>query len=297
MADDLKEGEEISKESLKRTPIEVGFEVISSPRHADYSADRVVGRVLAGGGSGIIAAIDGVGSGGRASALAAEAVQKRITNLESMFLEPPTVNRAAEVLKGAILEGRDQIKDLQREGASEEVDTTVSAAIVAESPGGKRRFLVIANVGDSRIYRYKPTSGEIEQLTTDHTLAQRLVESGQLTEGEVFGHDDSYKLTKSVGSLKKAEEIDIKVVKIDEGDVFLAVSDGVTDNMRKDEFQEALQGEYRAAFDRKTKKIEPQKIAEGIARRALKIMTDKSIPHRKKDDICVAVLKTTRRPA
>src|SRR3989344_788990 len=169
-----------------RPPIEVATKVMASPDHPDYTADKGVAKELLAGRSGIIAAIDGVGSGGKASAQAAEIVQNNLNGLETKFVKTPTINEAVIQLKNAIFGGSVQIKELQSKGGNPDVDTTVSAGIVCGSPDGKRRFLLTANAGDSRIYRYRPNNAALEQLTTDNSLVQELVKAGVLSPEQAF---------------------------------------------------------------------------------------------------------------
>ena len=49
--------------------------------------------------------------------------------------------------------------------------TTMTAAALVGTEDGDR--LVLANVGDSRTYRFH--HGALEQLTTDHSVAEELV--------------------------------------------------------------------------------------------------------------------------
>ncbi len=58
--------------------------------------------------------------------------------------------------------------------------TTLVAMALVDVDGEER--LTIVNVGDSRLYLLR--QGELEQLTTDHSLVQELVDDGELSEAE-----------------------------------------------------------------------------------------------------------------
>ncbi len=67
---------------------------------------------------------------------------------------------------------------------------------------GQRLYAL--HVGDSRAYIY--TDGELEQITTDHSLVQRLQEVGQLTEDEAAFYQYRHVLLRAVG---QADEVDV----------------------------------------------------------------------------------------
>ena len=276
--------------AVGRAPIETGAKVIASPDHTDYTADKAVAKVLVSGRSGLIAAIDGVGSGGKNSALAAEIVQIILGDLETQLVITPTINVAIALLKNSIFDAVAKIQDLQKAGRNTGVDTTVSAGMVCESPDGRRRFLVTANVGDSRIYMLR--GGAVFQLTVDHSFVQNLVATGMVKPEEVFSHPQRNVVYKTVGSLNDPSEIDFKVTEIQEGDIFLAVSDGVSDNITPQGLPVAVKSEFRKAYDPSTKKPDLNRFASGLALRARNIQTGTKANHAKPDDICVAVLST-----
>ena len=56
--------------------------------------------------------------------------------------------------------------------------TLTAVALVNE---GGHDVLALVNVGDSRSYRFH--DGELTQITTDHSLAEEMVRSGELTDG------------------------------------------------------------------------------------------------------------------
>ena len=68
----------------------------------------------------------------------------------------------------------------QRKAAGTDMGTTLVMALVVGDTA------TIANVGDSRAYLLK--QDEIIQITTDHSLVERLVATGQITREEAAHH-------------------------------------------------------------------------------------------------------------
>lgn len=278
----------------QRPPIETAAKIMASPDHPEYTADKAVAKELVGGQSGLIAAIDGVGFGDKISAQAAEVVQKNLVSLETQLIAPPTINQAVALLKNAIYGCTAQIIELQEKWKNPDVDTTVSAGIVCESSDSKRRFLVTANVGDSRMYKYRVNSGAVKQLTIDHSDVQRLVDKGIISSDEAFNHPDRNYVYRTVGSLETPNDIDFTVIEILGGDIFLAFSDGVTDNIKPEGLPIAVHAEFQAAYNSTQGKPDLKKLALGLAQRARNIQVGTQAKHAKPDDICVAVLRVPR---
>jgi protein phosphatase len=63
--------------------------------------------------------------------------------------------------------------------------------------------LYLANVGDSRAYLVR--SGQVVQLTQDHTWAYEMVQSGKLDKDEAYNHPKAEELIRSVGYAAKLE--------------------------------------------------------------------------------------------
>ncbi|MBI2327566.1 serine/threonine-protein phosphatase [Candidatus Curtissbacteria bacterium] len=292
MADSSVESSEGEKSG--RLLIEVASHVAASPDHPEYTADRAYTSEIAGGRSGVIAIMDGVGSGGAQSAKAAEFVQSQIRKESPFIIKMPTINQAAATLKKAIFAARDEIQALQQARGNENIDTTVSAAILCESPDRQRRFMVIANVGDSRIYKYSPSTGTLEQITKDDSLVQGLVDQGQITPEEAFSHPRRNIVTKTVGSLSDPNDVGIGVFQVKDGDIFIAVSDGISDNITPHGLPFAVRNEFAASYDSIKKQADLKKFAQRIIQRAENIMSSSSASQAKHDDASVAVLRTRR---
>lgn len=97
--------------------------------------------------------------------------------------------------------------------------TTLTCAMVF----GERLF--IGHVGDSRIY-LRQASGEVRQLTRDHSVVGKLVEIGQLTPEEAAVHPQRNMLYRAVGQ-GFSLEVDVQSQSLQLGDQLLLCSDGL----------------------------------------------------------------------
>ena len=73
--------------------------------------------------------------------------------------------------------------------------TTLTAVALVNEDG--QDVLALVNVGDSRSYRFH--DGELTQITTDHSLAEEMVRSGELTSAEAAVHPHRHILTRALG--------------------------------------------------------------------------------------------------
>ena len=86
--------------------------------------------------------------------------------------------------------------------------------------------LTVAHVGDSRMYRLR--DHEMEQLTTDHTLLQELIDRGFYTPEEAAKSLNKNLVTRALG-IEETVKIDISEEIVLPKDIFLLCSDGLTD--------------------------------------------------------------------
>jgi PPM family protein phosphatase len=89
------------------------------------------------------------------------------------------------------------------------------------------RDLWIIHVGDSRAYLLR--AGRLERLTKDHTYAQMLVDTGQLSPDEVAASGLRHILTNALGGSAKQVDVDVDLLELEDGDRLLLCSDGLTD--------------------------------------------------------------------
>ena len=131
-----------------------------------------------------------------------------------------------------IQEANRQIYERARSDAQASgMGTTITAAILADDQ------VAIGHVGDSRAYRIR--SGELEQLTEDHSLVAELIRSGRLTPEEAETHPQRSVITRVLGT---DPDVDVDTLAVDTqpGDVFLLCSDGLTTMVGDEEILQAL---------------------------------------------------------
>ena len=121
-----------------------------------------------------------------------------------------------------------QIDDILRSEADRDqtlrgMGTTLTVA------GALGNELIIGHVGDSRAYLLH--EGKLKQLTTDHTLAQALIDAGVANPDDPASRSMRHVLTAAVGSL--GEQIDPQVLrfKLHDGDQLLLCTDGLTETV------------------------------------------------------------------
>jgi protein phosphatase len=102
----------------------------------------------------------------------------------------------------------------------EGMGTTCTALFLA---GGNH--FAFAHIGDSRAYRLR--GGVLEQISTDHTWVQRLIDEGQITPDEAERHPQRSLLMRALGTTAEVD-LDLTVLDVQEGDRYLLCSDGLS---------------------------------------------------------------------
>jgi serine/threonine protein phosphatase PrpC len=111
-----------------------------------------------------------------------------------------------------------------RRGGRWDGGTTAVVALLVDEGDGPQWLL--ANLGDSRIYRV--TRGELLRVSTDHSLVQQLVDSGQITEEQARVHPERHIVTRALGGPDPLHP-DFFSFPLANAERILLCSDGVTD--------------------------------------------------------------------
>ncbi len=167
---------------------------------------------------------DGMGgerAGDRASQMAAEGLHQLFANgLYRSWPEFEDEQWPQAVAERAIREVNNEIYRMgERDPELQGLGSTVVLTLLRGSQ------MVIAHVGDSRCYRIR--NGTIAQLTIDHTWVERQVLAGILSREQASVHPQRNVLVRSLGEPVPPSG-DVQQLEIEDGDLFLLCSDGLT---------------------------------------------------------------------
>lgn len=97
----------------------------------------------------------------------------------------------------------------------------------------------LAHIGDSRAYLWH--DGEMEQITSDHTVVAEQLAAGRISEDDIANHPQRSMLTRVLG-ISPDIEVDAIEFQLEPGDRLLICSDGLT-NMVGDDLIAARLGD------------------------------------------------------
>ena len=100
------------------------------------------------------------------------------------------------------------------------------------------KHALLAHVGDSRCYRIR--DGRIMQLTKDHSLVAELVRIGEITPEQARNHPYRNIITRALGT-DDYVAVDAQDIPVEENDVYLLCSDGLSNYLEEDELLHAAQ--------------------------------------------------------
>lgn len=166
---------------------------------------------------------DGMGGQAAGEIASKRAVEVIPRELRKHLQPVATPDVAKNVIRKAVVQANEEIiamgaldRDLKNMG------TTVVLAIWRKGAGQ----LFITGVGDSRGYLIRGNT--IKQLTTDHSLAQALVEAKTISAEEAKDHRFRNVLWKYLGSKEVGEGPEVRLEQLEAGDRFLLCTDGLT---------------------------------------------------------------------
>jgi len=177
----------------------------------------------------------GAAAGERASALAVESVETFALNTLKWFLHLGHADESvlvSELRKSLELADRAVMEEADANARLYGMGTTLT---MAYSVG---HDLYIVHAGDSRAYLFR--GGDLEQVTSDHTLVQLLVSGGQISPEDARTHARRNIVTNVIGGPNVGVHAEIHKIRIQDGDVVLLCTDGLTEPVEDRRIAETL---------------------------------------------------------
>ena len=205
---------------------------------------------------GLLVLADGMG-GYNAGEVASGIAVKTIVNLIKEQVEREDLNvqdreaglsRPTIIMRDAIQRANKIIYQTARtQPQCEGMGTTVVAALFFDNK------ITIAHVGDSRLYRQRAGGEKLEQVTLDHSLLQELVDRGFYSAEEAQRAANKNYVTRALG-VEPNVEVEIQEVPVNNGEVFILCSDGLSD-MVEDEEIHLTRNTFSANLDTVAKQL------------------------------------------
>jgi serine/threonine protein phosphatase PrpC len=177
----------------------------------------------------------GAAAGERASALAVGSIEGFVLNTLKWFLhmsghdEHQLVTELRQSLESA---DRTVIERARSNRAFYGMGTTLTMAFSVATD------LFIVHAGDSRAYLFR--DGELDQLTSDHTVVQVLVDAGVISPEDAKHHNRRHVVTNVIGGPDEGVSAEIHKLSLRDGDTVLYCTDGLTDPVDDDAIAEIL---------------------------------------------------------
>jgi protein phosphatase len=213
----------------KKFKIEIG-------NHSDIGRVREVNEDYFGSFHGtygeLLIVCDGMGGhkGGEiASRLSVESIKNHFELLDNSF-------NPIKELRASIQSANNTLIDTAKnDPALKDMGSTVVITLM------KNEKAYTANLGDSRIYLYR--EGEIKRLTKDHSLVQQMVDSRMISEEEAKHHPQKNVITRSLGIGLETEPEVSDEINLNDGDIFVLCSDGLTTLVNDEEILKVVSKE------------------------------------------------------
>ena len=204
--------------------------------HLDCAALSDAGRVRANNedaldwdaDAGLFVVADGMGGCNGGEIASSLAVRVLLAEFRQMPLTLPRIDSSVAALSpsamrlcSAILKANRAVYEASLQDAQL---AGMGTTLVATLFQGQRA--IIASIGDSRVYRWR--SGQLEQLTVDHTVLQEQIDYGLITPAQARYMGSRGLITRALG-VESGVEVDVQEQPLLPGDVYLLCSDGLFD--------------------------------------------------------------------
>lgn len=182
---------------------------------------------------------DGMGGQAGGDIASNKAIEFISNNLKSNLKEGMKNNSVRYLLESSIATANSIIFDISNETQElKGMGTTIVLAVI------NNNTLHIAHAGDSRAYLLR--ANDLHRLTVDHSIVQTLVDHGELTEDQAKVHPNKNIITRALG-VQKDIVADLSEVYLQQDDILLLCTDGLSNLVEDDDIKTALNDEISLA--------------------------------------------------
>lgn len=181
-------------------------------------------------GPHLLVVADGMG-GAAGGDIASSLAVGRLAALEGEAL---SADESLDRLKDAIAQAHtDIVERAHNDPELSGLGTTVTAILRSGSS------LAMAHIGDSRGYLLR--GDELEQVTSDHTFVQHLVDTGRLSQADAENHPKRNLVLRVLGDIDADVPVDISVREARIGDRWMLCSDGLSGVVSRSTIKQTMQ--------------------------------------------------------
>lgn len=188
---------------------------------------------------GLFVVADGMGGhvgGQEASLIGIQTMTQEVcTHFHNLDLSngKQLLSHGVERANAAIHKKNQSLKSDKTENKSPLMGSTIAAALVLNGTA------YIANVGDSRVYLYRPSEG-LRQITLDHSIIARMVTMGTIRPEDIYTHPKRNQIYRCLGE-GPSVDVDTFTVKLCNGDILLLCSDGLWEMVRDPDIEHIIE--------------------------------------------------------
>lgn len=172
--------------------------------------------------AGVFVIADGMGGHAAGELASGMIIEHMATQVQQSFIGVAlTADGSATMqdwLRHAVETANQAVYQRARDMGTDMGSTLVMATVIGNE-------VSVAHVGDSRAYRFD-AQGQLHKLTADHSLVERMVEMGQLTDEEARTHPQSNVIYRTMGDKAKVD-VDTASFSFKPGDKLVLCSDGL----------------------------------------------------------------------
>lgn len=192
-----------------------------------------------------LAIADGMGGHAYGEHVSREALRKVSLSLFEQLSVEPHLNRLAApepvstatlaaVMWNTVQQTNHHVRRMIETNGWDKAGTTLVLAAIWG------REAVVANLGDSPLFHYSPSTGRLRQITADHTVAGALLRANMITDDMARHHEGRSRLEFFLGAERIPPEPAIEQLPLTAGDLLLLCSDGVSGGLEPAQMETIL---------------------------------------------------------